>query len=155
VHGTFATAAAALGRIAAMGFNVVYLPPIHPIGTVHRKGPNNSVTADHGDVGSPWAIGSAQGGHDAVHPELGTISDFDAFVAAAADLGMEVALDLALQCAPDHPWAVSHRRWFTELPDGTIAYADAGPNTRTTQACTTCTRGGGKRHPRMPRLFCL
>ena len=127
VHGTFATAAAALGRIAAMGFNVVYLPPIHPIGTVHRKGPNNSVTADHGDVGSPWAIGSAQGGHDAVHPELGTISDFDAFVAAAADLGMEVALDLALQCAPDHPWAASHRQWFTELPDGTIAYAENPP----------------------------
>ena len=88
-----------------MGFNVVYLPPIHPIGAVHRKGRNNSVTAEPGDVGSPWAIGSAEGGHDAVHPELGTIEDFDAFVAAAADNGMEVALDLALQCAPDHPWA--------------------------------------------------
>ena len=127
VHGTFATAAAALDRIAAMGFTVVYLPPIHPIGTVHRKGRNNSVTANAGDVGSPWAIGSAQGGHDAVHPDLGTISDFDAFVAAAAGLGLEVALDLALQCAPDHPWATSHRQWFTELPDGTIAYAENPP----------------------------
>lgn len=127
VHGTFATAADALGRIAAMGFNVVYLPPIHPIGTVHRKGRNNSVTAEVGDVGSPWAIGSSAGGHDAVHPDLGTITDFDAFVTAARDNGLEVALDLALQCAPDHPWATSHRRWFTELPDGTIAYAENPP----------------------------
>lgn len=127
VHGTFATAAGALDRIAAMGFDVVYLPPIHPIGTVHRKGRNNSVTADPGDVGSPWAVGSAEGGHDAVHPALGTIEDFDEFVAAAARLGMEVALDLALQCAPDHPWAQEHRQWFTELPDGTIAYAENPP----------------------------
>jgi len=126
-HGTFATAADALGRIAAMGFNVVYLPPIHPIGTVHRKGRNNSVTAEVGDVGSPWAIGSSAGGHDAVHPDLGTIKDFDVFVAAARDNGLEVALDLALQCAPDHPWATSHRQWFTELPDGTIAYAENPP----------------------------
>ncbi len=127
VHGTFKTAVAELPRIARMGFNVVYLPPIHPIGTVHRKGRNNSVTAEPGDVGSPWAIGSAQGGHDAVNPDLGTISDFDAFVAAARDNGMEVALDLALQCAPDHPWAKEHRQWFTELPDGTIAYAENPP----------------------------
>ena len=127
VHGTFATAAAALPRVAEMGFNVVYLPPIHPIGTVHRKGRNNSVTAESGDVGSPWAIGSAAGGHDAVHPDLGTLEDFDAFVAAARDNGLEVALDLALQCAPDHPWATEHRRWFTELPDGTIAYAENPP----------------------------
>jgi starch synthase (maltosyl-transferring) len=127
VHGTFGTAAQALPRIAAMGFNVVYLPPIHPIGTVHRKGRNNSVTAEPGDVGSPWAIGSSAGGHDAVHPDLGTIEDFDAFVAAAADNGLEVALDLALQCAPDHPWARAHRQWFTELPDGTIAYAENPP----------------------------
>ena len=127
VHGTFSTAADALGRIAAMGFNVVYLPPIHPIGTVHRKGRNNSVTAEAGDVGSPWAIGSSAGGHDAVHPDLGTIKDFDAFVAAARASGLEVALDLALQCAPDHPWATSHRQWFTELPDGTIAYAENPP----------------------------
>ena len=127
VHGTFATAAGALPRIAAMGFNVVYLPPIHPIGKVHRKGRNNSVTAEPDDVGSPWAIGSAEGGHDAVHPDLGTISDFDEFVTAARANGLEVALDLALQCAPDHPWARRHRQWFTELPDGTIAYAENPP----------------------------
>ncbi|ABK71468.1 alpha-1,4-glucan--maltose-1-phosphate maltosyltransferase [Mycolicibacterium smegmatis] len=127
VHGTFATAAAALPRIARMGFNVVYLPPIHPIGKVHRKGRNNSVTAAPGDVGSPWAIGSDEGGHDAVHPDLGTIDDFDAFVAAARDAGLEVALDLALQCAPDHPWAKEHPEWFTVLPDGTIAYAENPP----------------------------
>lgn len=127
VHGTFATAAAALPRIAAMGFNVVYLPPIHPIGTLHRKGRNNAVTAEPGDVGSPWAIGSADGGHDAVHPDLGTLKDFDRFVASAAEHGLEVALDLALQCAPDHPWAQDHRQWFTELPDGTIAYAENPP----------------------------
>ena len=127
VHGTFATTAAALPRIAAMGFDVLYLPPIHPIGEVHRKGRNNSVTCEPGDVGSPWAIGSADGGHDAVHPDLGTIDDFDDLVAAAREQGMEIALDLALQCAPDHPWATEHRHWFTELPDGTIAYAENPP----------------------------
>lgn len=127
VHGTFATAATALPRIAQMGFDVVYLPPIHPIGRVHRKGRNNSATAEPGDVGSPWAIGSVEGGHDAVHPELGDIGDFDDFVAAARRLDLEVALDLALQCAPDHPWATQHREWFTELPDGTIAYAENPP----------------------------
>lgn len=127
VHGTFATASAALPRIARMGFNIVYLPPIHPIGKVHRKGRNNSVTAAPGDVGSPWAIGSDEGGHDAVHPALGTIDDFDAFVSSARDAGLEVALDLALQCAPDHPWAKEHREWFTVLPDGTIAYAENPP----------------------------
>ncbi|BBY46395.1 alpha-1,4-glucan--maltose-1-phosphate maltosyltransferase [Mycolicibacterium celeriflavum] len=127
IHGTFATATKALPRIARMGFDVVYLPPIHPIGKVHRKGRNNSVTAAPNDVGSPWAIGSDEGGHDAVHPELGTIADFDDFVAAARDEGMEVALDLALQCAPDHPWAKEHPEWFTVLPDGTIAYAENPP----------------------------
>lgn len=127
VHGTFVTAAADLGRIAAMGFDVVYLPPIHPIGTVNRKGRNNAVTAEPGDVGSPWAIGSAEGGHDAVHPDLGTLADFDAFVAAARDHGLEVALDLALQCAPDHPWTREHPEWFTRLPDGSIAYAENPP----------------------------
>ena len=127
VHGTFGTAAKALPRIARMGFDVVYLPPIHPIGEVNRKGRNNTVTAAPGDVGSPWAIGSKYGGHDAVHPELGSIDDFDDFVSAATDLGVEVALDLALQCAPDHPWARAHRQWFTELPDGTIAYAENPP----------------------------
>ncbi|HUO37874.1 MAG TPA: maltotransferase domain-containing protein, partial [Mycobacterium sp.] len=127
VHGTFCTAAKELPRIADMGFDVVYLPPIHPIGKVHRKGRNNSVTAAPGDVGSPWAIGSDEGGHDAIHPQLGTLEDFDTFVGAARDLGMEVALDLALQTAPDHPWAREHRKWFTELPDGTIAYAENPP----------------------------
>jgi starch synthase (maltosyl-transferring) len=127
VHGTFATATKALPRVARMGFDVVYLPPIHPIGKVHRKGRNNSVTAAPKDVGSPWAIGSDEGGHDAVHPALGTIDDFDEFVAAARNEGMEVALDLALQCAPDHPWARGHPEWFTVLPDGTIAYAENPP----------------------------
>jgi starch synthase (maltosyl-transferring) len=127
VHGTFATASKALPRIAKMGFDIVYLPPIHPIGKVHRKGRNNTVTAGAKDVGSPWAIGSSKGGHDAVHPKLGTIDDFDDFVAAARDQGLEVALDLALQCAPDHPWAKDHPEWFTVLPDGTIAYAENPP----------------------------
>jgi starch synthase (maltosyl-transferring) len=127
VHGTFATASKALPRIAKMGFDIVYLPPIHPIGKVHRKGRNNSVTAAPKDVGSPWAIGSKKGGHDAVHPKLGTIEDFDDFVSAARDQGLEVALDLALQCAPDHPWAAEHPEWFTVLPDGTIAYAENPP----------------------------
>ncbi|SDJ13293.1 alpha-1,4-glucan:maltose-1-phosphate maltosyltransferase [Actinokineospora alba] len=127
VHGTFATAERALDRVAAMGFDVVYLPPIHPIGAVNRKGRNNSVHAEPGDVGSPWAIGSADGGHDAVHPDLGTLVDFKSFVARADELGMEVALDLALQCAPDHPWVAEHPEWFTTLPDGTIAYAENPP----------------------------
>jgi len=127
VHGTFATASKTLPRIARMGFDIVYLPPIHPIGKVHRKGRNNSVTAAPSDVGSPWAIGSDEGGHDAVHPELGTIEDFDDFVAEARNQGLEVALDLALQCAPDHPWAKEHPEWFTVLPDGTIAYAENPP----------------------------
>ncbi|EOM78304.1 alpha-1,4-glucan--maltose-1-phosphate maltosyltransferase [Rhodococcus rhodnii] len=126
-HGTFATAADELPRIAGMGFDVVYLPPIHPIGEVNRKGPNNSLTAGPDDVGSPWAIGSAEGGHDAVHPRLGTQRDFRDFVAAARRLDLEVALDLALQCAPDHPWAAEHPEWFTVLPDGTIAYAENPP----------------------------
>ncbi|WP_405179866.1 alpha-1,4-glucan--maltose-1-phosphate maltosyltransferase [Nocardia sp. NBC_01377] len=127
VHGTFATSIKDLPRIAAMGFDVVYLPPIHPIGTVNRKGRNNSLTAEPDDVGSPWAIGSEDGGHDAIHPALGTESDFAEFVAAAARSGMEVALDLALQCAPDHPWVASHPEWFTTLPDGTIAFAENPP----------------------------
>jgi len=125
--GTFATAAQRLPAVAEMGFDVVYLPPIHPIGAVNRKGPNNTLTPTPDDVGSPWAIGSAEGGHDAVHPELGTIDDFDAFVARTVELGMEVALDLALQCAPDHPWATQHPEWFTTRLDGTIAYAENPP----------------------------
>ncbi|GAA1987483.1 alpha-1,4-glucan--maltose-1-phosphate maltosyltransferase [Amycolatopsis minnesotensis] len=127
VHGTFATAAKELERVAGMGFDVVYLPPVHPIGRAHRKGPDNTLTAGPDDVGSPWAIGSAEGGHDAVHPELGTLDDFDDFVARAGELGMEVALDLALQAAPDHPWVTEHPEFFTTRPDGTIAYAENPP----------------------------
>lgn len=127
VHGTFLTAAQDLSRIADMGFDVVYLPPIHPIGEVNRKGPNNTLVAAPDDVGSPWAIGSAQGGHDAIHPQLGSQEDFEYFLSRASELGMEVALDLALQTAPDHPWATEHPDWFTTLPDGTIAYAENPP----------------------------
>ena len=127
VSGTLRQAEGRLPAVRAMGFDIVYLPPIHPIGKVHRKGRNNSVTAAPDDVGSPWAIGSDEGGHDAVHPGLGTIEDFDDFVAEARNQGLEVALDLALQCAPDHPWAKDHPEWFTVLPDGTIAYAENPP----------------------------
>ncbi|MFF9868016.1 maltotransferase domain-containing protein [Streptomyces sp. NPDC013953] len=129
VHGTFRTAASELPRIAAMGFDVVYLPPVHPIGTTARKGRDNALTAGPDDVGSPWAIGSAAGGHDAVHPDLGTLEDFDAFVAAAREAGLEVAMDLALQCSPDHPWLRDHPEWFTRRPDGTIACAENPPKT--------------------------
>ncbi|MDJ1113658.1 maltotransferase domain-containing protein [Microbacterium dauci] len=125
--GTFRTAADRLPAVADMGFEVVYLPPIHPIGEVNRKGPNNTLTTVPGDPGSPWAIGSSAGGHDAVHPDLGTLEDFRAFVAAASDVGLEVALDLALQAAPDHPWVTAHPEWFTTLPDGSIAYAENPP----------------------------
>jgi starch synthase (maltosyl-transferring) len=125
--GTFRTAAARLPAIAAMGFDVVYLPPIHPIGTSFRKGPNNTLNASPGDPGSPWAIGSPDGGHDAVHPDLGTIDDFDDFVAQARHHGLEVALDLALQCSPDHPWVTSHPEWFTVRADGSVAYAENPP----------------------------
>jgi starch synthase (maltosyl-transferring) len=125
--GTLRTAAEDLPRIADLGFDVVYLTPIHPIGTTHRKGRNNTLDARPGDPGSPYAIGSADGGHDAIEPSLGTFDDFDAFVARARDLGMEVALDLALQCSPDHPWVTAHPEWFTTRLDGTIAYAENPP----------------------------
>jgi starch synthase (maltosyl-transferring) len=127
VSGTFATAAHRLEAIAAMGFDVVYLPPVHPIGTTARKGRNNSLLAGEADPGSPWAIGSPAGGHDAVHPDLGTIADFDDFVARATGLGLEVAIDLALQASPDHPWVSKHPEWFTTRADGTIAYAENPP----------------------------
>ncbi|MEV2224310.1 alpha-1,4-glucan--maltose-1-phosphate maltosyltransferase [Nocardia vinacea] len=127
IHGNFATAAKELPRIAGMGFDVVYLPPIHPVGEINRKGRNNALAAEPGDVGSPWAIGSKDGGHDAIHPELGSTADFVEFVTTATELGLEVALDLALQCAPDHPWVAAHPEWFTTLPDGTIAYAENPP----------------------------
>ena len=125
--GTLRTAARRLPGIAAMGFDVVYLTPIHPIGTTARKGPNNTLDAGPEDPGSPYAIGSPEGGHDAIHPDLGTFADFDAFVAEATRHGLEVALDLALQCSPDHPWVTEHPEWFTTRADGTIAYAENPP----------------------------
>ncbi|MGC4848806.1 maltotransferase domain-containing protein [Micromonospora sp. DT15] len=125
--GTFATATERLPGVAAMGFDVLYLPPIHPIGRVNRKGPNNALTAGPTDVGSPWAIGAAEGGHDTIHPDLGTPADFRAFIQAAAAQGLEVAVDLALQCAPDHPWVTEHPEWFTTRADGSIAYAENPP----------------------------
>ncbi|HEX6246827.1 MAG TPA: alpha-1,4-glucan--maltose-1-phosphate maltosyltransferase [Nocardioidaceae bacterium] len=127
VSGNFRTAAKRLDAVAAMGFDVLYLPPIHPIGKVNRKGPNNTLVTEEGDPGSPWAIGSDEGGHDAIHPDLGTFEDFDDFVARANELGIEVALDLALQAAPDHPWVKEHPEWFTTRADGTIAYAENPP----------------------------
>jgi starch synthase (maltosyl-transferring) len=125
--GTFRTAARRLADVAAMGFDVVYLPPIHPIGVTGRKGPNNSLVTKAGDPGSPWAIGSAEGGHDAIHPDLGTTKDFSYFLGVAKRAGIEVALDFALQCSPDHPWVTEHPEWFTRLPDGSIAYAENPP----------------------------
>ncbi len=125
--GTLRTAAEDLPRIRAMGFDVIYLTPIHPIGTTYRKGRNNCLKAGADDPGSPYAVGSADGGHDAIHPALGTFGDFDFFVSRAREEGMEVALDLALQCSPDHPWVKSHPEWFTQRADGTIAYAENPP----------------------------
>ncbi|AOX47123.1 alpha-1,4-glucan--maltose-1-phosphate maltosyltransferase [Microbacterium sp. BH-3-3-3] len=127
VSGTFRTAAERLPAVAAMGFDVLYLPPIHPIGQTNRKGPNNTLVTQPGDPGSPWAIGGAAGGHDTVHPDLGTLDDFRAFVAAARENDIEVALDLALQASPDHPWVTEHPEWFTTLPDGSIAFAENPP----------------------------
>jgi starch synthase (maltosyl-transferring) len=125
--GTFATAAERLPAIAAMGFDVVYLTPVHPIGRVNRKGRNNTLGADEHDPGSPYAIGAAEGGHDALHPDLGDFDDFDAFVARAEQEGLAVAMDLALQAAPDHPWATERPELFTTRADGTIAYAENPP----------------------------
>ena len=127
--GTFRTAAARLPAIAAMGFDVVYLPPIHPIGHSFRKGPNNETESAPADVGSPWAIGAAEGGHTAVHPDLGTLDDFALFVAEASRQGLEVALDYALQCSPDHPWVGEHPEWFRHRADGTVRYAE-NPHTK-------------------------
>ncbi len=126
-HGTFATATDRLPAVAAMGFDVLYLPPIHPIGKINRKGRNNTLVPRPEDVGSPWAIGSDEGGHDAIHPQLGTLDDFRAFVGVAHEHGLEIALDLALQAAPDHPWVKSNPEFFTTRADGTIAYAENPP----------------------------
>jgi len=127
VSGTLRTATRRLDAVADMGFDVVYLPPVHPIGTTFRKGRNNTLIPVDGDPGSPWAIGSPDGGHDAIHPDLGTFEDFDAFVARTRELGMEVALDLALQASPDHPWVKEHPEWFTTRADGSVAYAENPP----------------------------
>ena len=126
-HGTFKDAERQLDRAAAMGFDVVYLPPIHPIGRAFRKGRNNALAAGPDDPGSPWAIGGAEGGHTAVHPELGTLEDFDRFVARARELSLEVALDFAIQASPDHPWVREHPEWFFHRPDGTIKCAENPP----------------------------
>ena len=127
VSGNFKTAAKSLDRVAKLGFEVLYLPPIHPIGTQFKKGKNNSLDATEADPGSPWAIGNTAGGHDTIHPDLGTEKDFKAFVAKANKLGIEIALDLALQASPDHPWVKSNPEWFTTRADGSIAYAENPP----------------------------
>jgi len=126
-HGTFRDCEARLEYVAGMGFDVVYLPPIHPIGRSHRKGRNNATTAGEGDPGSPWAIGSDEGGHKAVDPRLGSLADFDRLVARARALGIEIALDLAFQCSPDHPYVEKHPEWFRRRPDGSIQYAENPP----------------------------
>jgi starch synthase (maltosyl-transferring) len=126
-HGTFRDLAARVPEIAAMGFDVLYMPPIHPIGTAFRKGKNNSVTAAPGDVGSPWAIGAKEGGHSGILADLGTFDDFAALVKIAHTNGMEIALDIAFQCSPDHPWVSEHPEWFIQRPDGTIQYAENPP----------------------------
>jgi starch synthase (maltosyl-transferring) len=126
-HGTFRDCAGMLPYVAEMGFDVVYFPPIHPVGRVNRKGRNNSLVPDDDDVGSPWAIGATEGGHCAVHAPLGTLADFDALVVRARELGMEIALDIAFQCAPDHPYVKEHPAWFRKRPDGSVQYAENPP----------------------------
>ncbi|SCY90628.1 alpha-1,4-glucan--maltose-1-phosphate maltosyltransferase [Flavobacterium caeni] len=126
-HGTFKDCEKLLPRVAAMGFDTLYFPPIHPIGEVNRKGKNNATHAQPGDVGSPWGIGSKHGGHKATHPELGTIADFKSLVKKAKELGIEIAMDYALQAAPDHPWVKDHKAWFKWRPDGTVQYAENPP----------------------------
>ncbi|GLK81496.1 alpha-1,4-glucan--maltose-1-phosphate maltosyltransferase [Methylopila turkensis] len=126
-HGTFRDVIRRLPQIRDMGFDVLYFPPIHPIGKTNRKGPNNTLTPGPSDVGSPYAIGSPDGGHDALHPELGSLEDFRALVAAAADSGLEIALDFAIQCSPDHPWLKDHPGWFKWRPDGSMKYAENPP----------------------------
>ncbi|MGH7689979.1 MAG: alpha-amylase family glycosyl hydrolase, partial [Gemmatimonadaceae bacterium] len=128
-YGTFADTERQLPRLADLGFDVVYLPPIHPIGTTNRKGRNNSLVAGADDVGSPWAIGGAAGGHTAVDPRLGTLADFEHLVRAARPLGLEIALDYALQCSPDHPWLRDHPDWFFRQADGSIKHAENPPKT--------------------------
>ena len=125
--GGFDGVRAQLPRLAELGFDVVYLPPIHPIGRTNRKGRNDTLAAGPNDPGSPWAIGAAEGGHEAVHPGLGTVADFERLAAAAKELGIEIALDFAIQCSPDHPWLTQHPEWFNRRPDGTLKYAENPP----------------------------
>jgi len=127
LHGTFDDLIARLPYVAELGFNVVYLPPIHPVGRTHRKGKNNRPAAEPGDVGSPWAIGAEEGGHKSINPDLGTLSDFDRVIARTRELGMEIAIDMAFQCSPDHPYAKEHPEWFRHRPDGSIQYAENPP----------------------------
>ena len=127
VHGTFKDCERLLSYVASMGFDTLYLPPIHPVGYTHRKGKNNSITAAADDPGSPWAIGSAEGGHKSIHPQLGTVEEFRSFVAKAESLDLEVALDLAYQCSPDHPYVCEHPKWFRWRPDGTVQFAENPP----------------------------
>ena len=126
-HGTFADVEALLPEISAMGFDVLYLPPIHPIGVTERKGPNNNPKASEGDPGSPWAIGAASGGHKSIHSELGTLEDFRRLIATAGARGIELAMDIAFQCTPDHPYVREHPEWFLKRPDGSIQYAENPP----------------------------
>ncbi len=126
-HGTFADMEARLPYVAGMGFDVLYLPPVHPIGRTHRKGKNNALVASPDDPGSPWAIGSEEGGHKAVHPQLGTLAGFRSLVAKAKEFGLEIALDIALQCSPDHPYVKEHPQWFRRRPDGTVRHAENPP----------------------------
>lgn len=126
-HGSFADVEARLPYVAEMGFDVLYFPPIHPVGRDKRKGRNNALQAEAGDVGSPWAIGAEEGGHTDILPELGTPEDFRRLVARARELGLEIAMDIAFQCAPDHPWVKSHPQWFRWRPDGTVQYAENPP----------------------------
>jgi starch synthase (maltosyl-transferring) len=126
-HGTFADVQKLLPYVASMGFDVLYMPPIHPIGTTERKGPNNNPKSSPGDPGSPWAIGGSEGGHKSIHPELGTLEDFKQLIAKAGELGIEIAMDIAFQTTPDHPYVREHREWFLERPDGTIQYAENPP----------------------------
>ncbi|MDX1520244.1 MAG: alpha-1,4-glucan--maltose-1-phosphate maltosyltransferase [Anaerolineae bacterium] len=126
-HGTFKDVEAQLPYVASMGFDILYLPPIHPIGRVHRKGKNNSTTAEPDDPGSPWAIGSDEGGHKSIHPQLGTLDDFRHLVQKAGEHGLKIALDIAFQCAPDHPYVKEHPQWFRQRPDGTVQYAENPP----------------------------
>jgi starch synthase (maltosyl-transferring) len=126
-HGTLADCQARLPYVSSMGFDVLYLPPIHPIGRTNRKGPNNATEAGPDAVGSPWAIGGEAGGHKAIHPQLGSLADFQNLLAAAKDHGLEVAMDVAYQCSPDHPWVREHPEWFRHRPDGTIQFAENPP----------------------------